>query len=57
MIQPELGRDGKRLPASQSLSGWQKNLFFHADVAEQPGSKLVIRSLIDRARLRHSRLQ
>jgi hypothetical protein len=57
MIQPKLGRDGKRLPASQSLSRWQKYLFFHADVAEQPGSKLVIRSLIDRALLRHSRLQ
>jgi hypothetical protein len=57
MIEPELGCDGKWLPASKSLSRRQENLFFHADVAEKPGSKLIIRSLIDRACLRHSRLK
>lgn len=35
----------------------QKNLFLHANVAEQSGPKLIIQSLIDRAGLRHSRLQ
>ena len=47
MIEPELGRDRKWLPASESLGGRQENLFFHADVAEKPGSKLIIRSLIN----------
>jgi hypothetical protein len=57
MVEPEFGGDRKWLPASQSLGGRQENLFLHADVAEQSGSKLIIRSLIDRARLSHSRLQ
>jgi hypothetical protein len=46
MIEPELRGDAQRLPASQSLGGGDENLFFHADVAEEPGSKLSIRSLI-----------
>ena len=57
MIEPELGGDGKWLPVSQSLGGWQENLFFHADVAEKPGSKLSIRSLINLVGMRHSRLK
>jgi hypothetical protein len=47
MIEPELRGNEKWLPASQSLGGGYENLFFHADVAEEPGSKLSIRSLID----------
>jgi hypothetical protein len=57
MIEPELGRDRKWLPASESLGGWQENLFFHADVAEKPGSKLRIRSLINMVRISHSLLK
>jgi hypothetical protein len=57
MVEPGLGCDGKWLPASQSLSSRQKNLFLHADVTKQSGSKLIVRSLIDRSGLRHSRLQ
>jgi hypothetical protein len=57
MIEPKLGCNGKWLPTSKSLGGRQKNLFLHADVAEQPGSKLIIRSLIDSAGLNHSRLE
>jgi hypothetical protein len=57
MIQPELSRDRKWLPTSQSLSGGQENLFFHADVAKKPGSKLVIRSLINMVCMSHSRSQ
>src|SRR5262245_9004961 len=57
MIEPELCCNGKGLPASNPLGGGQKNLFLHADVTKQPGSKLIIRSLIDRPDLRHSRLQ
>jgi hypothetical protein len=47
MIESKLGGDEKWLPASQSLGGGQENLFFHADVAEKPGSKLRICSLIN----------
>jgi hypothetical protein len=57
MIEPELGRDRKWLPASESLGGRQENLFFHADVAEKPGSKLIIRSLINLADMSHSLLK
>ena len=57
MIEPEFGGDRKWLPAPQSLSGRQKNLFLHADVAKQPGLKLIVQALIDRAGLSHSRLQ
>ena len=57
MIEPEFGRDRKWLPASESLGGRQKNLFFHADVAEKPGSKLIIRSLINMAGISHRQLK
>jgi hypothetical protein len=57
MIEPELGGDEQWLPASQSLGGRQENLFFHADVAEKPGSKLSIRSLINLVCMSHSRLK
>ena len=57
MIEPELGGDGKWLPASQSLGGGQENLFFHADVAEKPGSKLSIRSRINLVGMSRSRLK
>jgi hypothetical protein len=57
MIEPELGRDRKWFPASQSLGGGQENLFFHADVAEKPGSKLIIRSLINLVDMSHSLLK
>jgi hypothetical protein len=57
MIEPELGRDRKWLPASKSLGGRQENLFFHADVAKKPGSKLIIGSLINMAGMSHSRLK
>jgi hypothetical protein len=57
MIEPELGRDRKWLPASESLGGRQENLFFHADVAEKPGSKLSIRSLINLVGMGHSLLK
>ena len=57
MIEPEYGDDVKWLPISKSLGGGQENLFFHADVAEKPGSKLVIRSPINMVRMSHSRLQ
>ena len=57
MIEPELGRDGKQLPAAQSLGGGQKNLLFHPDMAEKPGSKLIIRSLVNLGRLSHGRLK
>jgi hypothetical protein len=57
MIEPELGRDRKWLPASESLGGRQENLFFHADVAEKSGSKLSIRSLINMAGISHRQLK
>jgi len=57
MIEPELGCDWKWLPTSQSLGGRQENFFFHADVAEKPGSKLIIRSLINMAGISHSLLK
>jgi hypothetical protein len=57
MIEPKPGSDEKWLPVSQSLGGGYENLFFHADVAEQPSAKLIVCSLIDRPCLRHSRLQ
>jgi hypothetical protein len=57
MIQPELRCDRKWLPAVKSLGGRQENLFLHADVAKKPGSKLIIRSLINMVRMSHSRLQ
>ncbi|TKS59866.1 MAG: hypothetical protein EWM73_03235 [Nitrospira sp.] len=57
MIEPELGCDEKWLPASKSLGSGQQNLFFHADVAEKPGSELSIRSLIDMVGMSHSRLK
>src|SRR5688572_31967118 len=57
MIEPELRGDAQRLPASQSLDGWDKNLFLHTDVAKKPGSKLSIRSLIDMVGMGHSLLK
>ena len=57
MIEPELGGDEQWLSASQSLGGGQENLFFHADVAEKPGSKLSIRSPINLVGMSHSRLK
>jgi hypothetical protein len=57
MVKPELRCNGKWCPASKSLGGGQENLFLHADVAKQPGSKLIIRALINSASLSHSRLQ
>jgi hypothetical protein len=57
MVEPELGCDREWLPASNPLGGGQKNLFLHADVAEQSGSKLIIRALIDRAGMSHSLLE
>jgi hypothetical protein len=57
MIEPKLGGDAQWLPASQSLGSGQQNLFFHADVAEKPGSKLSIRSLINLLGISHSRLK
>jgi hypothetical protein len=57
MIKPELGCNGKRLSASKSLGRRQKDLFFHADVAKKPGSKLSIRALIDMIGICHSRLK
>jgi hypothetical protein len=57
MIEPELGGDEKWLPASKSLGGRQENLFFHADVAEKPGSKLSMRSPINLVGMSRSRLK
>jgi hypothetical protein len=57
MIESELRGDAKWLPASQSLGGGYENLFFHADVAEEPGSKMSIRSLIDMIGVSHSLLK
>jgi hypothetical protein len=57
MIEPKLGCDTQRLPASQSLGGRQENLFFHADVAEKPGPKLSIGSLINMIGRSHSLLK
>ena len=57
MIESKLGGDEKWLPASQSLGGGQENLFFHANVAEKPGSKLRIRSLINLVDMSHSLLK
>jgi hypothetical protein len=57
MIEPELGGDEKWLPASKSLGCGHENLFFHADVAEKPGSKLRIRSRIDMVGMSHSLLK
>ena len=57
MIEPEFGGYGKWLPASKSLGGGQENFFFHAYVAEQPGSKLSIGSLINMVGMSHSRLK
>jgi hypothetical protein len=57
VIEPELRSDEEWLPASQSLGGGHENLFFHADVAEKPGSKLRIRSLIDMVGMSHSLLK
>lgn len=57
MIEPELGCYEKRLPAAKTLGGGQEDLFFHADVAEKPGSKLSIRSLINVVGMSHDRLK
>jgi hypothetical protein len=57
MIEPEFGSYEKWLPASQSLGGGQENLFFHADVTEKPGSKLLIRSPTNLVGMSHSRLK
>jgi AraC-like DNA-binding protein len=57
MIEPKLRGDEKWLPASQSLGSGDENLFFHADMAEKPCSKLSIRALIDRAGMSHSLLE
>jgi hypothetical protein len=57
MIEPKPGSDEKWLPASKSLGGGQENLFFHADVTEKPGSKLLIRSPINLVGMSHSRLK
>jgi hypothetical protein len=57
MIESKLGCDRKRFPASQPLGGREENLFLHTDMAKQPGSKLIVQSLIDRAGMSHSRLQ
>jgi hypothetical protein len=57
MIEPKPGSYEKWLPVSKSLGGGQENLFFHADVAEKPGSKLLIRSPINLVGMSHSRLK
>jgi hypothetical protein len=57
MIEPKPGSDEKWLPVSQSLCGGQENLFFHADVTEKPGSKLLIRSRINLVGMSRSRLK
>jgi len=57
MIEPKPGSYQKWLPASKSLGGGQENLFFHADVTEKPGSKLLIRSPINLVGMSHSRLK
>jgi hypothetical protein len=57
MIEPKPGSYEKWLPVSKSLGGGQENLFFHADVTEKPGSKLLIRSLINLVGMGHSRLK
>jgi hypothetical protein len=57
MIEPKPGSYEKWLPASKSLGGGQENLFFHADVAEKPSSKLSIRSPINLVGMSHSRLK
>ena len=38
--------DQKWLPTSNSLGNRQEIFFFHANVAKQPGSELIMRSLI-----------
>jgi hypothetical protein len=57
MIEPELGGDRERLTSSKSLGGGQENFFFHADMAEKPGSELIIRCLIDVTGMSHSLLK
>jgi hypothetical protein len=57
MIEPKPGSDEKRLPVSKALGGGQENLFFHADVAEKPGSKLSICSPINLVGMSHGRLK
>jgi hypothetical protein len=57
MIEPKPGSYEKWLPVSKSLGGGQENLFFHADVTEKPGSKLLIRSPINLVGMSHSRLK
>lgn len=57
MIEPEFGGYEKWLLASKSLDGGQENLLFHADVAQKPGSKLRVRSLINLVGMSHSRLK
>jgi len=50
----DLRLDGDESP---DLGGGYENLFLHADVAEEPGSKLSIRSLIDMVGMSHSLLK
>ena len=57
MIEPELRCYGKRLPSSKSLGGRQKDFLFHPNVAEKPGAKWSIRSLIDLMGMSHSLLK
>ena len=57
MIEPELGSQGKWLPAAPSLGGRQKNFFFHADMPEEPCTELGVGAVIDPAGVSHSRLQ
>ena len=57
MIEPQLGGDGKRLPSPMTLGERQKDFFFHANVAEKPGTKWRIGLLINTVSIGNSLLK
>ncbi|MGH7148038.1 MAG: hypothetical protein ACREIJ_09100 [Nitrospiraceae bacterium] len=60
MIKPELGSQGKRYPAAQSLGGRQKNLLFHSNMSnmpKEPCAELGVGAVINFAGVNHNRVQ
>jgi hypothetical protein len=47
VIKAQLGSQGKWLAAACAPGCWEQNLFFHADVFKQAGTKFGIRSTVD----------
>ena len=57
MIEPQPGRDGKRLAAAAFLRRGKKNLFLHADVLEQTRAEFGVSGGVDIFRVGHGALE